>query len=150
MADYQVTPDGLNLPSRTSDPETLIEGLLWHRSDKKTIDYFVNGEIRSLPDTSTAVIDNIQLQLLAEQLVAQRNTSILLEELIEQQKITNEQLDIIKEIANGKFGLWSVSAQVAIAEGLEATFIEEFQTQLKDAAEPMKKNFPEYIINTLK
>ena len=92
MGEYRVTDDGLNLPTRTSDPESLEEGLIWHRSDKKTIDFFVNGEIRSLPDTTQSVIDQIQLQLLAEQIIAQRDTSALLRELIEQQKITNEQL----------------------------------------------------------
>ncbi len=92
MADYQVTEDGINLPSRTSDPDNLTEGLIWHRSDKKTIDFFVGGEIRSLPDSTQNVFDSIQLQLLAEQLVSQNNTSRLLGNLIEQQKLTNEAL----------------------------------------------------------
>ena len=95
MADYTVTDDGINLPTRTSDPDTLIERLIWHRSDKKTIDFFVNGEIRSLPETTQNVIDNILLQLTAEQVVIQRNMLTSLNDIIEELRITNENLSNI-------------------------------------------------------
>ena len=95
MADYNGTDDGINLPTRTSDPDTLIERLIWHRSDKKTIDFFVNGEIRSLPETTQNVIDNILLQLTAEQVVIQRNMLTSLNDIIEELRITNENLSNI-------------------------------------------------------
>lgn len=92
MGEYRVTDDGLNLPTRTSDPESLEEGLIWHRSDKETIDFFVGGVIRSIPETTESVISSIQLQLLTAQLIEQKSISILLQKLIDEQKLTNKQI----------------------------------------------------------
>ena len=92
MGEYRVTDDGLNLPTRTSDPESLEEGLIWHRSDKETIDFFVGGVIRSIPETTESVISNIQLQLLTAQLIEQKNISSLLQKIIDGQKLTEKQI----------------------------------------------------------
>lgn len=45
MSDYSVSQNGIDLPSRTSDPSTLVEGLMWHRSDLKEIHVYLNGAV---------------------------------------------------------------------------------------------------------
>ncbi len=48
MSDYNVSSDGINFPSRTSDPSTLVEGLMWHRSDLNKFHAYLNGTILSV------------------------------------------------------------------------------------------------------
>lgn len=44
MADYEVSQDiGINLPTRTSDPSSPVEGTIWHRSDLNEIHYYLDG-----------------------------------------------------------------------------------------------------------
>ena len=50
-ADFFVTPDGINIISRTSDPVSPKEGTFWHRSDTNDIRFHVNGTITILPLT---------------------------------------------------------------------------------------------------
>lgn len=44
-ADYKVTDEGIDLPTRTSDPENPTEGSIWHRVDLGEIHGFVGGVI---------------------------------------------------------------------------------------------------------
>lgn len=57
MADYFVTEEGINIPSRASDPGSPAEGTIWHRSDTNEIRFFVDGGTTilgasSVPDNS--------------------------------------------------------------------------------------------------
>ena len=49
MADYFVTEEGINLPSRTSDPASPAEGTMWHRSDTNDIRFHVNSTVTIIP-----------------------------------------------------------------------------------------------------
>ena len=51
-ADFFVTNEGINLPSRVADPGAPAEGTMWHRSDTNDIRYFVNGVTVILPVTA--------------------------------------------------------------------------------------------------
>lgn len=48
MSNYNVTDNGIDFPSRTSDPSTLVEGTMWHRSDLNEFHGYLNGSVQSI------------------------------------------------------------------------------------------------------
>jgi len=60
-ADFFVTEEGINLPSRTTDPVSPAEGTMWHRSDTNDIRFHVNSTVTIIPlvigDMDIAIFD---------------------------------------------------------------------------------------------
>lgn len=65
-------------------------------------------------------------------------------------RITQEQLNAVKEISKGDYGIWTLTAKMCIKDSSEFQFIQMFRDQLKDAEESMKNSFPVHIIEELK
>jgi len=59
MPDYQVNDNGIDFPSRTTDPSSPGEGTMWHRSDINKFRYHLNGVIYEFPGVANSLIQNI-------------------------------------------------------------------------------------------
>jgi len=58
--DFEVTSDWINLPTTTSNPSTLVEGTIWHRSDLNEIHSYLNGVVEVINITPSTVNKKIQ------------------------------------------------------------------------------------------
>lgn len=130
MADYFVTEEGINIPTRTADPVSPAEGTLWHRSDTNDIRFHVNSTVTIIPlvigDMAIATFDPTGVNgdaFAMDSMVEGVNTKVLT--AAERTKLTGIETDAKDDqdadevpYDNTSSGLTAVDVQTAIDEVL--------------------------------